>query len=244
MVVMLTQIKAVIFDFVGTLTVLRGYSYEKSINKMYESLVEDSFDLNRKLFDNVYEQVWQKYRLIRYQKLVEVTNAVWLSEALNQIGFSTQPDDDVVKKAVNVFFRDYFRSLKRRSCAQQILKKLFNSHLLGLITNFTYSPVIYAALRKLQLNRYFNAILISEKVGWRKPHPNVFKEALKRLGVNAEQAVFVGDCPQEDIQGAKNVGMKTVFIPSQFYSIEDLRRSQQKPNATVNSLCGFSPNIA
>ncbi|MEA2089762.1 MAG: hypothetical protein U9O89_03270, partial [Thermoproteota archaeon] len=112
----MTEIKAVIFDFVGTLTVLRSYSYEKSINEMYESLVEDSFDLNRKLFDDVYEQARQKYRLIRYQKLVEVTNTIWLSEALNQIGFSTQPDDDTVKKAVNMFFEDYLRSLKRRPC--------------------------------------------------------------------------------------------------------------------------------
>lgn len=240
---MLTQIKAVIFDFVGTLTVLQGYSYEKSINKMYESLVEDGFDLNRRVFDDVYELVRQKYKAIRYQKLVEVSNTIWLSEALNQMGFSTKPEDNPVTKAVNVFFQDYFRSLKQKRCAEQILKKLSNGHLLGLITNFTYSPVVYAALRKLQLNRYFNAVLVSEQVGWRKPHPNIFKEALEKLGVNAEQAVFVGDCPQEDIQGGKNVGMKTVFVPSQFYSIEDLRKSQQEPNAIARDLCKFSVNL-
>jgi len=65
----------------------------------------------------------------------------------------------------------------------------------------------------------------------------IFEETLKRLGVTAEEAVYVGDSPEEDIKGAKNAGMKTIFVPSQFYSIENLYESKQQPDFIANDIC-------
>jgi FMN phosphatase YigB (HAD superfamily) len=67
----------------------------------------------------------------------------------------------------------------------------------------------------------------------------IFEEALKRLGVTAEETVYVGDSPLEDIKGAKAAGMKTVFVQSQFYSLKDLEESQQKPEIIVEDVCAF-----
>jgi putative hydrolase of the HAD superfamily len=106
-----------------------------------------------------------------------------------------------------------------------------------LISNFTYAPVIYAALRKLKIKKFFNAVLVSEDVGWRKPNKKIFQEALRRLDVNAKETVYVGDCPSEDIAGAGAMGMNTVFVPSQFYSLEDLTESKQKPDLIVKNIC-------
>jgi ribonucleotide monophosphatase NagD (HAD superfamily) len=61
--------------------------------------------------------------------------------------------------------------------------------------------------------------------------------------VVAEETVYVGDSPQEDIKGAKAVGMKTVFVPSQFYTFEDLSESKQKPDLTVKDLCELCKEI-
>jgi putative hydrolase of the HAD superfamily len=93
--------------------------------------------------------------------------------------------------------------------------------------------VIYAGVKKLGINQFFNAILVSEELGWRKPHTKIFEETLRKLGVTAEKTVYVGDSPLEDIKGAKAIGMKTVFVPSQFYSLENLHESQQKPDIIV-----------
>jgi len=76
--------------------------------------------------------------------------------------------------------------------------------------------------------------LVSEEVGWRKPNIKIFEETLRRLDVTAEETIYVGDSPLEDIKGAKAVGMKTVFVPSQFYSFENLHESQQKPDIVMN----------
>jgi len=231
-------IEAVIFDFIGTLATVERYAYETSVKKMYESLRDVGFNMEYEHFTQAYERAHQKYRTIRYEELVEVTNTVWLSEALNSLGFATNPDEENVKEAINIFFKDYIQSLRRRNCATRTLKTLLErGYALGLISNFTYAPVIYAGLQKLNLNQYFNAILVSEDVGWRKPHPRIFKEALKRLDKKAKQTVFLGDSPVEDIQGAKDVGMRTVFIPSQFFTVEDIQKASQRPDVVLNELC-------
>jgi len=237
----LAPIKAVIFDFIGTLTNVRGYSLEASRMtsrmKLYKAVVNAGFEVDVKSFLEAHIQAHEKYRVIRYQKLVEVTNAVWISEALNNLGYETTPDDPQVKTAINISFEDYLNSLELRQCTKRILKMTSADYKLGLVTNFTYAPVIYVGLRKLDINQFFNAILISDEVGWRKPHPKIFNEALKRLGVSAHETVYVGDSPLEDIKGAKATGMKTVFVPSQFYSMKALNESQQKPDIIVKNLC-------
>ena len=233
----LPLIKAIIFDFIGTLTNVKNYSLENSKMKLYRAIVDAGFNVDVKSFLDAYSQAHEKYRVIRYEKLVEVTNAIWISEALNSLGFKATPEDSRIKAAVNMFFEDYLNGLELRPCVKKLLKKASMEYKLGIISNFTYAPVIYAGLRNLGINQFFNVVLVSEEVGWRKPHIKIFQEALKRLGVTAKEAVYVGDSPAEDIMGAKAVGMKTVFIPSQFYSLNDLKENQQKPDFIIKDMC-------
>jgi HAD superfamily hydrolase (TIGR01549 family) len=243
----LSPIKAVIFDFIGTLTNVRGYSLEASRMtskmKLYRAVVNAGFMVDIKSFLEAYTQAHKKYRIIRYEKLVEVTNAVWISEALNNLGYKTTPDDPQVKTAINIGFEDYLNSLELRPCAKNILKSLSRNYKLGLVSNFTYTPIIYAGLRKLDINQFFNAILVSHEVGWRKPHPKIFNEALKRLRVSADETVYVGDSPLEDIKGAKATDMKTIFVSSQFYTLRNLNESQQKPDMITKDICELSKTL-
>lgn len=229
--------KAMIFDFIGTLTSVKDYNMEDSKTKLCSAIAKAGFDVDEECFLEAYSQAHEKYRVIRYRELVEVTNAIWISEALCSLGLETKPHDFRLKTAVNIFFEDYVESLNLRSCVKRTLKKASLEYKLGLVSNFTYAPVIYAGLRKLGINQFFNAVLVSDEVGWRKPSRKIFEEALKRLGVEAEEAVCVGDSPLEDIKGAKALGMRTVFVPSQFYSFEFLRESQQRPDWTFNDIC-------
>jgi putative hydrolase of the HAD superfamily len=243
----LSPIKAVIFDFIGTLTNVRGYSLEAAKlttkMKLHKTIVNVGFKVDPKSFLEAYTQAHEKYRIIRYQKLVEVTNAIWISEALNNLAFKTTPDDLRIEIAVNAFFEDYLNSMELRPCAKKMLKKVSTGYKLGLVSNFTYAPVIYAGLRKLSINQFFNAVLVSDEVGWRKPHPKIFHEALERLKVSAHETIYVGDSPLEDIKGAKATGMKTVFVPSQFYSLENLHESQQKPDMIVKKPCELCKDL-
>jgi len=233
----LSSIKAVIFDFIGTLTSVGNYDFAVSRMKLYKAIVDAGFRVDHEKFSRAYSEAHEKYRVVRYQEFIEVTNAVWISEALNSLGFKTSPNDSRIKVAVNIFFEDYVNSFKLRRCAKQTLRMFSKDYKLGLISNFTYAPVVYAGLRKSGINQFFDAVLVSEDIGWRKPHVKIFEEALKRLKVRAGETVYVGDSPTEDIEGAKQLGIKTIFIPSQFYTLESLYKSVQKPDMVVHSLC-------
>ena len=240
---MLTEIKAVIVDYIGTLANARNYSLETSRVKLHRILTKAGFETSLTAFLAAYNKAHEKYRVIRYKKLREVTNAVWVSEALNTLSYETSREDPRIKAALNIFFQDYVDRLELRPYAKSLLRNIAENCKLGLISNFTYAPVIYASLRKLGINQFFNAIVVSEDTGWRKPHKRIFQEALRKLQVTAEETVYIGDSPLEDIEGAKVVGMKTIFVPSQFNSLQDLRGIKQQPDIIAENLQEVSENI-
>jgi HAD superfamily hydrolase (TIGR01549 family) len=230
-------IKAVITDYLGTLTNAHNYTMEVSRIKLYSALVEAGFKIDLQEFLEAYMQAHEKYRTVRYVKLREVTNAIWISESLNNLGLKTSQEDPSVKVAINRFFQDFVDSLKLRPYAKKLIGKIAMNYKLGLVSNFTYAPVIYASLRKLGIDQFFNAVLVSDEIGWRKPHKKIFENALEKLQVRAEETLYVGDSPLEDIKGAKAAGMKTIFVPSQFFSMKDLQDSKQKPDIIVKNIC-------
>lgn len=83
---------------------------------------------------------------------------------------------------------------------------------LALITN-GLTRLQSRVLRALALEDYFEAVLISEAEGVRKPAPEIFLRALRRLHARPEQAVMIGDNPVADIASARAVGLRTVWKP-------------------------------
>jgi putative hydrolase of the HAD superfamily len=236
-------IKAVIFDYIGTLVNCKGYSMTDSEDNLHSALVAEGFPLDKTRFLQAYELAHQKYRKIRYEQFREVTNSIWVSEALCNLGFKVSADDDRVKAALNVFFQDFIDTLQLRAGAKKILEQTQQKCKLGLISNFTHAPVIHKSLRKLDLCKHFNAIVISEEVGRRKPSPEIFQAALTRLKVRAEEVVYVGDSPIEDVKGAKEAGLTTIFVPSQFNKLKDLAQSKQEPTFVAKNLVQVSRSL-
>ncbi len=209
---------------------------EASMMKLHAALSESGFVTEWPEFKQAYETAHEKYRLVRYGELREVTNAVWVVEALRSLGHQAEADDPRMKGALNVFFQDYVESLEVRPGAQRLLCKIRENHKLGLISNFTYAPVVYSSLRRLGLGRFFNVVVVSGDCGWRKPHTKIFDYALSRLHVNPQETVFVGDSPSEDIKGANSAGVKTIFVKSQFFNLEDLKASHEKATYVAENL--------
>ncbi len=81
---------------------------------------------------------------------------------------------------------------------------------LGLVTNGLVR-VQEDKIRRLGLEPFFKAVLISEREGVRKPERQIFERALGRLGVAAEQAWHVGDHPVADVAGAHAAGLTAVW---------------------------------
>ncbi|MCR8641259.1 HAD family hydrolase [Paenibacillus sp. N1-5-1-14] len=81
----------------------------------------------------------------------------------------------------------------------------------GLVTNGR-NVIQYGKIDQLQMRDYFDHIIVSEEAGCKKPNPLIYKMILERLQVHAEHTIFVGDHPANDVEGAANVGMQTIWL--------------------------------
>jgi len=82
--------------------------------------------------------------------------------------------------------------------------------ILGLLTNLNrdMAPIC----RQLGLEPYLDFVVTSEEAGGDKPQPPIFLAALERAGVNASEAVHVGDQYKIDVVGARGVGISPILI--------------------------------
>jgi putative hydrolase of the HAD superfamily len=98
--------------------------------------------------------------------------------------------------------------------AQRVLAELKSAgFLLGLVTNTSLPhSVIATEFQQLGLYAYFDAVVCSSEIVFRKPDPAMFEVALRSLKIAPDQAMFVGDDYHADILGAKNIGMKTIWL--------------------------------
>jgi HAD superfamily hydrolase (TIGR01509 family) len=82
---------------------------------------------------------------------------------------------------------------------------------LGLVSNaFDPGWLLHRDLEQMGLAQRLDFSVFSSEVGTRKPHAAIFERALEVLGVEPENALFVGDRLYEDIRGAGELGMTTV----------------------------------
>lgn len=101
---------------------------------------------------------------------------------------------------------------------------------LGLVTG-GYELDLEHILPEVGLQEFFDVQVGADTVGKRKPHPEAFAFALKRLGVEPKEAVFVGDIYEIDYLGAQNAGMVPVLIRRDGASMSGVR--------TIRSLDGI-----
>ena len=92
-----------------------------------------------------------------------------------------------------------------------VLRQLAASGLrIGLISNTHRCLASFQS--HFELQGLVSATVSSSDHGLMKPHPSIFKAALQLLGVDAPDAVMVGDSYKHDVQGALAVGMRAVLL--------------------------------
>ena len=79
---------------------------------------------------------------------------------------------------------------------------------IGLVSNGIRDLTAFVAHHGLDVD----AIVDSRTHGRVKPHPTIFQAALELLGVDAADAVMVGDSLDEDVEGARALGMRAILI--------------------------------
>lgn len=95
-----------------------------------------------------------------------------------------------------------------------LLKKLSKSFKLGLIsdTGYTSGKILSQVLDAYGVLQYFSSTVFSDEMNLYKPHPALFKKCLEDLNVQPSEAIHIGDLLETDITGAKNYGIRAVWI--------------------------------
>jgi putative hydrolase of the HAD superfamily len=164
------------------------------------------------------------------------TLADLLSEATTLLGGEVA--EAVRAEAAALYLDDWTPHIKHDAEAAPVLQALHERGLrIGLLSN-THWPRDYHEefLDRDGLTPLIDARLYTSEMPWMKPHPEAFAAALQALEVRAEQAVFVGDRPFDDIYGAKQAGMRAVLRPNAAVPGHDV-----EPDARITRLSELPP---
>jgi putative hydrolase of the HAD superfamily len=90
--------------------------------------------------------------------------------------------------------------------------KMLRSRGLKLAIISNWDERLRPLLRSLELDRYFEAIVISCEMGVPKPSSAIFSRAAEALKLSPREILHVGDDPIADVEGAQVAGFKAVFL--------------------------------
>lgn len=193
------MIKAIIFDLDNTLLdfiKMKQFSVKAAITAMNEAgLAVNEEKAYQDIFDLYIEKGWENQQVF--------------DDYLNQ----------TVGKVSNKILAAGIVSYRRAREATLLVYPNVNKTLIELIKMGIKLAVVSDApsreawmrLYYLNLHHVFEPVLTYDDTGVRKPSAKPFKMALDVLNVEPEEALMIGDWPERDVVGAKQIGMKTIF---------------------------------
>lgn len=175
------------------------------------------------------KQVWEQNPLLRNRVSEMRRTATQL--ALQQLGISEKNAAAYAQAAFDIFWTlrqqvDIFEE------TTVLLQTLSQQYALGAISNGN------ANLQVIGLAHFFQFHLAADHFPQGKPAPDMFVAALQKAGVAAQEALHIGDHPQDDIQGAQAVGMKTLWVNLEHKPWPD---TIAPPDFTVTALAQIVP---
>jgi putative hydrolase of the HAD superfamily len=123
-------------------------------------------------------------------------------------------DPDLAREARRWYHHNRFLGLDLYPDARSVLaavRELPGARGIGVITNGP-AEVQRDKLDLLELWAAIDFAVISGEFGAEKPDPRIFAEALRRGGRPAAEAVYIGDSPEHDIEGARAAGIPVIWM--------------------------------
>jgi putative hydrolase of the HAD superfamily len=120
--------------------------------------------------------------------------------------------DELIRGAVEIRIQRFRHSLSRIPAVNvEAVRSLRRAGIkVGLISNADAMEI--AAWPGCPMGGIFDAEVFSCDVGLAKPDPAIYRICLDMLGLQAGECMFVGDGGSNELVGAREVGMKTVFV--------------------------------
>jgi HAD superfamily hydrolase (TIGR01549 family) len=210
---------AVLLDYGHTLI---GFSREaaapylalayEAINQRLAESLETEIPAATTLIERISEQV---DRLIAadYEagSLQEVDIATLYAGRFAEIGLPLPPD--LLEWVMQEEQRAWAKAAAPGPVTRVTLQALQSNGIrLGLVSNAAFLPrFMTQSVEHHGLRPFFRGLTWSSEIGRRKPDPEIYRDALQKVGVAAQDTLFVGDRLREDVRGPKALGMRGIL---------------------------------
>ncbi len=195
-----------LFDADGTL-----YDFEKTEKYALKKTFED-FELPYDeaeflpVFKRVNLQIWKEF------ERNEISAEKLKTERFARFFRKINADEKLARE----FGEKYLLNLSEENSllpgAKKLIEELASDFRMAIITN-GLTIVQRKRLYNSPLAKYWDAIIISEEIGFTKPNREIFDYAFRKLGCrNKSKALMIGDKLTSDILGGNNYGIATCWI--------------------------------
>ena len=152
--------------------------------------------------------------------------AIRLEAFKRTLQFIKNPDNDIAVHLNALYLKHRFEDILLFDDVLPTLEALQGGYMMGLLSNGNTYP------ERCGLGGYFQFVVFAQEHGIQKPDPRLFEIAIERAGCAKRQLLHVGDSFQNDIIGAKQAGIKSVWLNRQGGSNE----AEQQPDFEISSL--------
>jgi len=230
------MVKAVFFDFWRTMFIpnisLNEY-FEVRVRKLHETLSDFIPNVSLAVVRNSFWSIRRLCDSVRELK-VEVPLSFEIKLMLYHLEYYSF-DDNLIKSLISSYMYPFVHCTRPRDELKSVLDIIHELNLrVGLISNVMSGRHIIEALQLWGLDDYFDAMIFSDEIGFRKPRPEIFRYALSMLDVDANDAVMIGDDFRADIEGALNVNMKAIYL-----NVDDLKVNFEYVAKNLNDALGW-----
>lgn len=182
-------------------------------------------DIEFGVFYSEFRSSYHEFQELKKSENKEYTNKIRFDIMFSNMGIIDlkTSDSDIKNQMVNAHMEALSSSMVFPETHREVLLHFYKNDIpMSIVSNFDHAPTAYKLLDKYDITLYFQRIFISDEVGWRKPHPNIFNIALSELGKDSSEAVLVGDDYDADIVGASDLGIDTVYLNGKEDNTEDI----------------------
>jgi len=198
----------------GIISILRRHGYDETLD-CFSSFLDEAYRNNRAGETKNMREFW-----------------VFLTKSL---GVSMNP---MLIHKLEKHRKQYMdKTYKLYDGAIFVLSNLSEKYKLALVSNC--APDLSDVIEALGLHSFFESIILSYKVGTKKPDIRIYLEALRGLELKPEECIFVAD-EITDLEGARRAGLKTILVRQEprartFFAFHD---EIQDPNFKPDYECG------
>jgi putative hydrolase of the HAD superfamily len=220
-------IRAVLFDWGGTLTTFHDVDMIDAWRVAAEVLAPERAEEVAEALLSAEREVWARttstMRSARTEEVLRTASAA--------VGLPVE--DALHEQAVQRYLAHWAPVSHARDDAHRVLHTLRGRGLrTGLLSNTHWPRAQHEEwLARDGLLDLLDARVYTSDLEHVKPHPEAFRPLLEAVGVDAAEAVFVGDRLHDDIAGAHALGMRTVWMRNEVVPGYDV-----EPDATIDQL--------